>query len=70
MKLHLDHAAIHYKVTGNGSDNDKNNGSRHSSSLVNLPDDVEVMDTPAACRTYNILAGEGRRVAAVLLLSD
>lgn len=31
---------------------------------------VEVMDTPAACRTYNILAGEGRRVAAVLLLSD
>ena len=30
---------------------------------------VEVMDTPAACRTYNILAGEGRRVAAALLLS-
>jgi uncharacterized protein len=29
---------------------------------------VEVMDTPAACRTYNILAGEGRRVAAALLL--
>lgn len=31
---------------------------------------VEVMDTPAACRTYNILAGEGRRVAAALLLGD
>ncbi len=29
---------------------------------------VEVMDTPAACRTYNILASEGRRVAAALLL--
>ena len=31
---------------------------------------VETMDTPAACRTFNILAGEGRRVAAVLLLGD
>lgn len=29
---------------------------------------LETMDTPAACRTYNILAGEGRRVAALLLL--
>ena len=29
---------------------------------------VEVMDTAAACRTYNILAAEGRRVAAALLL--
>lgn len=29
---------------------------------------VETMDTPAACRTYNILAGEGRRVLAALLL--
>ena len=28
----------------------------------------EVMDTPAACRTYNILAGEGRRVAAALIV--
>jgi uncharacterized protein len=28
---------------------------------------VEVMDTGAACRTYNILVGEGRRVAAGLL---
>lgn len=31
---------------------------------------VEVMDTPAACRTYNILAAEGRRVAAALILGD
>ena len=28
---------------------------------------LEVMDTGAACRTYNILAGEGRSVAAALL---
>lgn len=28
----------------------------------------EVMDTAAACRTYNILAGEGRRVVAALIL--
>ena len=31
---------------------------------------VEVMDTPAACRTYNILMSEGRKVAAALILSD
>lgn len=30
---------------------------------------LEVMDTAAAARTFNILAGEGRRVAAVLYLS-
>ena len=29
---------------------------------------IETMDTPAACRTYNILAGEGRRVVAALLI--
>ncbi len=28
---------------------------------------VEVMDTRAACRTYNILMSEGRRVVAVFL---
>jgi uncharacterized protein len=28
----------------------------------------EVMDTRAACRTFNVLASEGRRVAAALLL--
>lgn len=27
----------------------------------------DVMDTGAACRTYNVLAAEGRRVAAALL---
>jgi uncharacterized protein len=30
---------------------------------------VETMDTPAACRTYNVLASEGRRVLAALLLA-
>ncbi|MGR6034364.1 MAG: Mth938-like domain-containing protein [Candidatus Nitrosoglobus sp.] len=29
---------------------------------------VEFMDTAAACRTYNILVGEGRRVVAALLM--
>ncbi|MCG3187371.1 MAG: hypothetical protein IOMNBAOH_01982 [Rhodocyclaceae bacterium] len=28
---------------------------------------IEVMTTPAACRTYNLLASEGRSVAAALL---
>ncbi len=28
---------------------------------------VEVMKTDSACRTYNVLVSEGRRVAAVLL---
>jgi len=27
---------------------------------------MEVMDTPAACRTYNILVADGRTVAAIL----
>jgi uncharacterized protein len=30
---------------------------------------LEVMDTPAACRTFNILAAEGRVVVAALLLA-
>ena len=29
---------------------------------------LETMDTAAACRTYNILMAEGRRVAAALLI--
>ena len=31
---------------------------------------VESMDTAAACRTYNILVGEGRRVVAALLIES
>jgi len=30
----------------------------------------EVMDTGAACRTYNVLMSEGRRVAAALVTSS
>ncbi|MCB1735430.1 MAG: Mth938-like domain-containing protein [Gammaproteobacteria bacterium] len=29
---------------------------------------LEIMDTPAACRTYNVLSGEGRRVVAALIV--
>lgn len=29
---------------------------------------IEVMDTAAACRTYNILMHEGRNIAAVMIL--
>lgn len=36
--------------------------------LADLGIGVETMDTAAACRTYNILAGEGRHVLAALLL--
>ncbi|MBA4261377.1 MAG: hypothetical protein C0443_04980 [Comamonadaceae bacterium] len=39
-------------------------------SLIALRIGVETMDTQAACRTYNILAGEGRRVTAALLIGD
>ena len=31
---------------------------------------LEVMDTPAACRTFNILTAEGRRVAAAVLVGQ
>ncbi len=31
---------------------------------------IETMDTHAACRTYNILSGEGRKVVVALLLED
>jgi uncharacterized protein len=30
----------------------------------------ETMDTPAACRTFNILLGDDRDVAAVLIIKD
>ena len=31
---------------------------------------LETMDTQAACRTYNILAGEGRHVALALIIEQ
>jgi uncharacterized protein len=37
-------------------------------SLIRSGVGVEVMDVQAACRTYNILLAEGRRVAAALLI--
>jgi uncharacterized protein len=36
--------------------------------LVSAGVGVEVMDLQAACRTYNILMSEGRKVAAALLI--
>ncbi len=35
--------------------------------LIDAGIGLEAMTTAAACRTFNILAGEGRRVAAALL---
>jgi uncharacterized protein len=40
---------------------------RLTAPLTNARVGVEVMDTRAACRTYNILMNEGRRVLAVIL---
>ena len=37
-------------------------------SLIDKQIGLETMDTQAACRTYNILAAEGRQVAVALLL--
>ena len=37
-------------------------------SLIEKQIGIETMDTQAACRTYNILASEGRRVALALLI--
>ena len=37
--------------------------------LIGAKIGFEVMDTRAACRTYNILAQEGRNVAAALMLN-
>jgi uncharacterized protein len=31
---------------------------------------LETMDTAAACRTFNILVADGRKIAAVLILKD
>jgi len=40
---------------------------RVSAALAGARIGLDVMDTPAACRTYNILVAEGRRVIAALL---
>jgi uncharacterized protein len=41
---------------------------RLTRALIDAGIGLEVMDTPAVCRTFNILAAEGRRVAAGVLL--
>jgi uncharacterized protein len=40
----------------------------HYACLIQLNIGVEIMDSAAACRTYNILLGEGRNVAAGIIL--
>ena len=42
---------------------------RLTASLAQARIGVEVMDVQAACRTYNILVAEERKVAAALLMS-
>jgi uncharacterized protein len=36
--------------------------------LIDQQIGIETMDTQAACRTYNILAGEGRHIALAVLI--
>lgn len=43
---------------------------RLTASLLAAGIGVEVMDTAAACRTYNILMSEGRRVLAAFLQEE
>nr|MBP6655913.1 hypothetical protein [Propionivibrio sp.] len=37
--------------------------------LIEAQKGIEVMDIKAACRTYNVLVSESRKVAAALLFS-
>lgn len=37
--------------------------------LIKIQKGLEVMDVKSACRTYNVLVSEGRKVAAALLFS-
>lgn len=43
-------------------------GAELARSLASTGVGVEIMDSRAACRTYNILASEGRKVAAAILI--
>jgi uncharacterized protein len=42
----------------------------HRAALRKAGIGIDLMDTGAACRTYNILMAEGRRVAAALIALD
>lgn len=43
-------------------------GAEKTRSLIDAQIGLETMDTAAACRTYNILADDGRNVVACLLV--
>jgi len=42
----------------------------HYRCLIEARIGIETMDTPAACRTFNVLASEGRSVVAALLVAS
>jgi uncharacterized protein len=42
---------------------------RQTRALIEARVGLEVMDTAAACRTFNILAADGRKVVAALLIA-
>jgi uncharacterized protein len=42
----------------------------HYACLIQQNIGVEIMDSAAACRTYNVLLGEGRKVAAGIILGS
>jgi uncharacterized protein len=42
----------------------------HYAVLIQQNIGVEIMDSAAACRTYNILLGEGRKVAAGIIIGS
>lgn len=63
----IDHLELEIILVGTG----KSQRFYHPQILRPLHDrniGVEIMDTGAACRTYNILLGEGRNVAAALIM--
>ena len=41
---------------------------KQTQTLINAQIGLEVMDTAAACRTFNVLADDGRKVVAFLLV--
>jgi uncharacterized protein len=43
-------------------------GQSLQSQLIKMGTGIEIMDTKACCRTYNILVEEGRRVVAAILI--
>jgi uncharacterized protein len=43
-------------------------GTEQLAALISLGIGYEVMNSAAACRTFNILAAEGRRVAAAIII--